>query len=112
MSRVAALEVDLHERELLVRIAFDAFVKDMLKVSYEARWSPRERAWRVPLELRGPVERFLLSEGYRLVGDVTERPTTSPIGSPVVALLAWLPEPLRTPTFRALATVWHPDHGG
>lgn len=67
-----------------------------------SRWDPTLKCWWVPIELRAEAERLIAA--LNGVG--------STLGSALVDLFAALPDPLRGPTYRALAKAWHPDTGG
>lgn len=103
--------------EAEVRFAYDAHAVEVIKRAPVRHWDKDAGCWRVPAEHAGLIAELFRGAGYEVRHPLGarawapgQRLPAEP--EPVAALLAIVPEHLRTPTVRALAKVWHPDVGG
>jgi hypothetical protein len=99
-----------------IRFNYDAEAVEVVRSVPGRKWNPGEKVWTIPVDMVGLAAARFAEAGYEvLVDGVAYRPSsalTGSTGNPFTALLASLPERLRKPTYRALARVLHPDHGG
>lgn len=102
------------------RVAFpyDAEAVAIVKSIPGRRWDPERRHWTIDAgDARIAAERFVRA-GYAVQLDgrpfeaTTQQSTRSPNVGPFLALFTILPKHLRTPVYRALSRVLHPDAGG
>lgn len=117
MSRTAISITD-HRWDAEVRFRYDAQAVAIIKTAPSRTWDAQARTWWIPSPDVHLVARRFSDAGYEVYVNGQPHTTTprrppapAPV-DPVAALLAAVPARLRKPTVRALAKVWHPDHGG
>ena len=93
--------------------------KDDVKALMGARWDPDLRAWTIPLVWAEHAAEELRFAGWEVRLDPWLNPPQPPKPQATTVARPWaeqlfaaIPANLRTPAYRALAKVLHPDAGG
>lgn len=107
MTGRMARAIDMGDGTVGIFCQFDD--KDRVKALPTSRWDPATKCWR--------VSAHLVEDARRLVAELngtTATPSPGDVGlvDAFANLFRLLPEPLRAPTYRALAKILHPDAGG
>ncbi len=99
-----------------VEFPYDEEAVAIIKTIGGKRWDKVLRYWTIPADSVQLAARRFTNAGFTVtINGTPYTPTsTTPVNSSTVirALFTTLPQPLRSPAFKALAKVMHPDVGG
>jgi hypothetical protein len=96
----------------IVDFPYDEEAVDIIRTIPGRRWDRGAKHWIIPVDCVTLAAKRFESAGFTVTGDIPRPRPTASVVDPFGALLTAVPPKLRSPLYKSIARVLHPDAGG